>query len=99
MGAYPIYSVLDNERKLLYVSNDARCTVEVIDINSLAPKKISNFTSCPDIEYNSQSVYDSKRKILYTVAQHANSFAVIDIDDPTDPSLLSLLQDPDRSST
>jgi DNA-binding beta-propeller fold protein YncE len=47
--AYPVYTLIDPERPLLYVSNDARCTVEVIDISTLMPRKVGNYSSCPQV--------------------------------------------------
>merc|ERR1711865_446917 len=91
--AYPVYSLLDPERPYLYVSNDARCTVEVIDVSTMVPRKVGNYTSCEKIEYNSQSAYDPSTQRLFTAAQHANSFAVVDVSNPTNPLLAGLLQD------
>ena len=98
--AYPVFTLLDPDRPLLYVSNDARCTVEVIDdrVRTLQPKKVGNYTSCDQIEYNSQTAYDPATKRLLTAAQHANSFAVFDLSNPGHPVLTSLLQDRNRTS-
>jgi hypothetical protein len=96
--AYPVYSILDPDRPLLYVSNDARCTVEVIDVSTLLPKKLSNYTSCPLIEYNSQIAYDRGSRRLFTAAQHANSFAVLDMTSSSQPKLLGWVQDANRTS-
>ena len=96
--AYPVYSLLDPERRLLYVSNDARCTVEIIDVSTLSPRKVGNFTDCDKIEYNSQTAFDPATKRLFTVAQHANSFAVLDVANPGRPLLTSLLQDSNRTA-
>jgi hypothetical protein len=96
--AYPVYTLLDAERKLMFVSNDARCTVEVIDVTTLMPKKIGNFTDCGRIEYNSQTAYDSKTRRLFTAAQHADSFAVLDTSNPGHPELTHLLQDQNRTA-
>ena len=168
LKAYPVYSVLDPGRPLLYVSNDARCTVEVIDVSTTKPQKVGNFTSCKlliyiyiyfqwincgvgvlyppascacdqprfnlqtllaaltfgemptmtplrtiistricghallyagaEIEYNSQAAYDPETKMLYTAAQHASSFAVVNMTDPTNPVLAGLLQDSNRTA-
>jgi hypothetical protein len=97
--AYPVYTLLDPDRRLLYVSNDARCTVEVIDVRTLVPRKVGNYSSCRAIEYNSQSAYDRVTQRLFTVAQKAASFAVLDMTDPTLPKLESLLQDRNRTNT
>jgi len=72
--------------------------VEVINVSTNVPRKISNYTSCPKIEYNSQASYDPASRRLFTAAQHANSFAVLDVSDPVHPSLLGLLQDTNRTS-
>ena len=96
--AYPVYSVLDHTRHLMYVSNDARCTVEIINVTTLVPRKVGNYTSCTSIEYNSQAAFDPVTKRLFTAAQHANSFAVVDVADPAHPALAGLLQDSNRSS-
>ena len=96
--AYPVYSLLDPERLLMYVSNDARCTLEIIDVSTLVPRKVGNFTDCGKIEYNSQTAYDPATKRLFTVAQHADSFAVFDVANPRHPLLISLLQDQNRTA-
>eukprot|EP01043_Picozoa_sp_COSAG02_P025442 COSAG02_NODE_1430_length_12650_cov_5.887260_6_plen_494_part_00 len=96
--AYPVFSTLDSARRLLYVSNDARCSLEVIDVSTLAPRKISNYTDCSQIEYNSQTAYDPRTQRLFTVAQHANSFAVFDVSNPGQPKLTNLLQDRNQTS-
>lgn len=96
--AYPVFSTIDPPRRLLYVSNDARCSVEVIDVSTVAPKKIGNYTDCNQIEYNSQTAYDPRTQRLFTAAQHANSFAVFDVSNPGQPKLLHLLQDRNRTS-
>ena len=81
----------DPERRPMYVSNDARCTLEIIGVSTLVPHKVGNFTDCAKIEYNSQTAYP-KTKRLFTVAQHADSFAVFDVSNPGHPQLTSLLQ-------
>jgi hypothetical protein len=72
--------------------------MEVIDVSTLTPRKIGNYTSCPKIEYNSQSAYDAATKRLFTAANHAASFAIINVAEPSQPTLTGLLQDPNRSS-
>ena len=96
--AYPVFTMLDPGRPLMYVSNDARCTVEVIGVATLQPIKLGNYTDCGQIEYNSQVAYDPATKRLFTAAQHADSFAVLDVSNPGQPMLVSLLQDRNRTS-
>ena len=51
-----------------------------------------------EIEYNSQAAYDPETKMLYTAAQHANSFAIVNMSNPTNPELAGLLQDSNRTA-
>jgi hypothetical protein len=96
--AYPVYSTLDPERPVLYVSNDAQCTVDIIDVSTLTPRKMGNYTSCAKIAYNSQSGYDPLTRRLFTACQHANSFAVVDVSHVKSPKLVGLIQDRNRTS-
>jgi DNA-binding beta-propeller fold protein YncE len=103
--AYPVYATLDTgggdpaRAPLLYVSNDARCTVEVLDVTDVRNvTKVGAFSSCPAIEYVSQTAYDPATRRLFAAAQKAGSFAVLDVADPARPMLKGLLQDADRSA-